>query len=151
MDYLIHHMLCTRVNRAPEKEALVHNSERLTYREVARRVGGLAIGLKDAGLRRGDRMGIYLDPCVPQVLSIFSVSQAGGVFVPINQLLFPDQVAHVANDCKMRGLITTRAKLGSLAPVLNAIPYLEFVVVVEDGEAQSGPIALHSFEEMCSE
>ena len=110
MDFLIHHLLRTSANRVPEKEALVHKDERLTYHEVACRVRGLAIGLQQAGLQRGDRIGIYLDPSVPQVLSIFAISQAGGVFVPINQLLFPDQVAHIANDCGMRGLITTRAE-----------------------------------------
>ena len=73
MDYLIHHLLRTSAYRTPEKEALVHNNERLSYHEVARRVGGLAVGLQQAGLQRGDRFGIYLDPSVPQVLSIFAV------------------------------------------------------------------------------
>jgi acyl-CoA ligase (AMP-forming) (exosortase A-associated) len=150
MDYLIHHILRTSAKRAPEKEALVHNGERLNYQDVARQVGGLAIGLQQAGLQRGDRIGIYLDPSVPQVLSIFAVSQAGGVFVPINQLLFPDQVTHIANDCKMRGLITTQSKLGNLASVLENIPSLEFAVVVHDAQPWKVSIALHSFEEMCA-
>src|SRR5262249_14809404 len=142
MDYLIHHMLRTSAQRAPDKEALVHNGERLNYQDVARQVGGLAIGLQEAGLQRGDRIGIYLDPSVAQVLAIFAVSQAGGVFVPINQLLFPDQVAHIANDCKMRGLITTQTKLESLESVLNKMPSLKFIVAVDDGRRQSVSIAL---------
>src|SRR5215475_5486439 len=150
MDYLIHHMLRTSAQRAPDKEALVHNGERLNYQDVTRQVGGLAIGLQQAGLQRGDRVGIYLDPSVAQVLAIFAVSQAGGVFVPINQLLFPDQVAHIANDCKMRGLITAQTKLGNLAPILNNIPSLEFIVVVADGQPSRVSIALHSFEKMCA-
>jgi acyl-CoA ligase (AMP-forming) (exosortase A-associated) len=150
MDYLIHHMLRTSAKRTPEKEALVHNDQRLTYREVASRVGGLAAGLQRAGLHRGDRIGIYLDPSVPQVLSIFAVSQAGGVFVPINQLLFPDQVAHIANDCKMRGLITTQTKLGSLLSVLKDIPSLDFVIAAYDGESSSLSIPRYDFDELCA-
>jgi len=150
MDFLINHMLRTSAQRAPDKEALVHNGERLNYQDVARQVGGLAIGLLQAGLQRGDRIGIFLDPSVPQVLSIFAVSQAGGVFVPINQLLFPDQVAHIANDCEMRGLITTQTKLRSLASVLNNIPSLEFLVIVDDGQPSRVSITSHSFEEMCA-
>jgi acyl-CoA ligase (AMP-forming) (exosortase A-associated) len=150
MDFLIHHMLRTSANRAPEKEALVHNQERLSYREIARRVGGLAVGLQLAGLQRGDRIGIYLDPSVPQVLSIFAISQAGGVFVPINQLLFPDQVVHIANDCRMRALITTQTKLASLASVIKNIRSLEFVVVVQDGKALSVSVPSNNFEAMCA-
>src|SRR5262245_66202617 len=119
MDFLVHHMLRASARRFPAKEALVHGRERLTYEETARRVAGLAAGLRRAGLKRGDRVGIYLDPSVAQVVSIFGVSQAGGVFVPINAALFPEQVKHIANDCRIIGLITTPAKLATLATVLN--------------------------------
>ena len=52
MDFLIHHMLGASARRLPEKEALVHGGQRLAYAEVARRVGGLAHGLREAGIER---------------------------------------------------------------------------------------------------
>ena len=55
-------------------------------------------------------VGIHLEPSVSQVLSIFGVSQAGAVFVPLNPLLFPEQIVHIANDCRLRGLITSASK-----------------------------------------
>ena len=109
MDFLIHHMLRTSVERSAEKEALVHGDQRLSYSEVARRTRGLAKGLRRAGLVRGDRVGIYLEPSVAQVVSIFGISEAGGVYVPINATLFPEQVGHIAKDCEMKALITTAA------------------------------------------
>src|SRR5579883_1622647 len=105
MDYLIHHMLQTSAERAPDKEAVVQGDRSLTYREVAASTAALAQGLRTAGLRRGDRVGIYLEPSVAQVLSIFAISRAGGVFVPINASLFPDQVPHIARDGGMRRLL----------------------------------------------
>lgn len=150
MDFLVHHMLCSSARRAPEKEGLVHNERHLSYRDIIQRVSSLAVGLGRAGLERGDRIGIYLDPSIAQVLSIFAVSQAGGVFVPINQLLFPDQLAHIANDCKMRGLITTQTKLGSLATVLKNIPTLEFVIAVHDGASPDTSIKLYDFDSLCA-
>ena len=150
MDFLIHHMLRSSAGRLPDKEALVHGAERLSYREVERRVAGLAHGLREAGTARSDRIGIYLDASVPQVLSIFGVSRAGGVYVPINGLLFPDQVAHIARDCQMRGLITTREKLTALSAALKEIPSLEFLVLVGDGGPLDTPLAVHGFEELCA-
>lgn len=148
MDYLIHHMLRASTSRSPEKEALVHGEERLTYAEVRRRAAGLASSLRSADLRRGQRVGIYLDACVAQVVSIFGVSQAGCVFVPINSLLFPDQVAHIAQDCGITALITTAAKLESLSAVLRQIPSLRFFVVVSDGEQPQSGLPHHDFEVM---
>ena len=129
MDFLIHHMLRSSAARYPEKEAVVHGSRRLTYREVADRCASVASGLRSAGMQRGDRVGIYLDPSVEQVVSIFSISQAGGVYVPINTVLVPDQVAHIARDCGMKALITTADKLEMLLPALQDVSSLQFFVL----------------------
>ena len=111
MDSLIHQMLRGSATRYPDKEAIVHARQRLTYREVANRCTSVACGLRSAGMRRSDRVGIYLDPSVDQVVSMFSISQAGGVYVPVNTVLFPEQVAHIVRDCAMTALITTPEKL----------------------------------------
>src|SRR3989304_1256073 len=54
MDFLIHHMLRHSVHRYPDKEALVHRDERLTYTQVWERTSGLAYGLRRGGGARGD-------------------------------------------------------------------------------------------------
>lgn len=148
MDFLIHHMLRNSACRFPEKEALVHGDERLSYREVRRRVVNLAHGLRECGVGRGDRVGIYLEASVPQVLSIFAASQAGGVFVPINSLLFPEQVAHIARDCGMKVLVTNSAKLQSIAEIIQSVPSLECVIVVGE-ERPELSIRSFSFADLC--
>src|SRR5271166_556159 len=136
MDFLIHHMLRNSAAEYPEKEALVHGPRRLKYREVADRCSSLACGLRSAGMQRGDRIGIYLDPSVEQVLAIFSISQEGGVYVPINTVLVPDQVAHIARDCGMKALITTPDKLEMLAPALRDVSSLKFFVLTGKSNGQ---------------
>jgi len=148
MDFLIHHMLRTSAHHLADKEALVHGDQRLSYREVARRSSGLATGLRRRGLVRGDRIGIYLEPSAAQVISIFGVSEAGGVFVPINATLFPEQVAHIARDCGMKGLITTAAKLSTLTPLLHQIPSLEFVVLTGEGITPQTALPAHRLEDL---
>ena len=146
MDFLLHHMLRSSTSRSPEKEALVHGDERLTYAEVSARVSGLASGLRAAGLQRGERVGIYLDPSIAQVLSIFGVSLAGGVFVPANSVLFPEQVAHIARDCGISALITTASKLESLLPAFEDVGALRFLVIVsEGGEPLKTTLPAHDF------
>jgi acyl-CoA ligase (AMP-forming) (exosortase A-associated) len=149
MDVLVHHLLQRSAVRFPDKEALVHGEDRLTYAELDKRTAGLAAGLQRAGLRRGDRVGIYLDPSVPQVLSIFGVSRAGGVFVPLNPLLFPDQIAHIANDCGVRGLIVSASKLQALAAVLDRLGSVEFLVIVGDTEPSAVSRPSHRFATLC--
>src|SRR5271168_439607 len=150
MDFLIWHLLRDSARRTPDKEALVHGNDRLTYREIARRVAGLATSLRRKGLKRGDRVGIYLEASVPQVISIFGVSQAEGVYVPINALLHPEQVMHISNDCGMKVLITTPAKLSLLAESLPQFRSLELLVVVGDGPLPNLGLPLSLYDEFCA-
>jgi acyl-CoA ligase (AMP-forming) (exosortase A-associated) len=150
MDFLIWDLLRESARCLPDKEALIHGEQRLTYREVARRTAGLATSLRAAGMKRGERIGIYLEASIPQVISIFGISQGEGVFVPINALLHADQVMHIARDCGMKGLITTAAKLAALAEALPQIPSLEFLVVTGDGEIPAMKVPVYRFEKLCA-
>ncbi len=151
MDFLLHHMLDTSAQNFPDKAALVHGQHRLSYGEVACQTAGLASSLRQVGLERGDRVGIYLNASVPQVISILGVSQAGGVFVPINTLLFPDQVTHIACDCQIKGLITTASKLLALGNTLKQFAALEFVVVVADDQVPHLSLPVHDFAALCQQ
>lgn len=49
MDFLIHHMLRTSARRSPDDEALVHGGQRLSHRDVERRISGLGEDLSEVG------------------------------------------------------------------------------------------------------
>jgi acyl-CoA ligase (AMP-forming) (exosortase A-associated) len=148
VDYLIHHMLRSSAERFSEKEALVDKAGRLTFADIEAKVTAIAGGLRGLGIRRGDRIGIYLDTSVSQALAIFAVSRAGAVFVPINGLLFPQQVAHIARDCRMAGLITTGSKLASLAPVLGEVSSLQRLIVTDEPKNEAFSRPIHSLAEL---
>ena len=150
MDFLIWHLLRNSAGRSPHKEALVHGEQRLTYQEVARRVSGLATSLRSIGMKRGERIGIYLEASVPQVVSIFGVSQAEGVYVPISAVLHSAQVMHIAHDCEMKGLITSSSKLNSLATVLPQIPSLEFLIITDEKDVPDVGLRVYRLDDLCA-
>lgn len=146
MEYLLHHTLQVSSIRFPEKEALVHQGDRLTYHELLKRVDALAAGLHAAGVKRGDRVGIYLEPSAAQVVSIYAISRAGAVFVPISVDLFPEQVAHIIRDCRMKGLVTSNPRLTALGAALDLTPSLEFAVVSGNSATAKTSLSIHAFE-----
>ncbi|QDT35919.1 acyl-CoA ligase (AMP-forming), exosortase A system-associated [Stratiformator vulcanicus] len=128
MDFLVHHMLRASAARHAEKEALVHESQRLSFAELKTRVDRLASLLAAASLQPGDRVAIALEPSVEQVVAIFAVSQAQGVFVPIHHSLKAEQVSHIINDCGATALITCAERLVDLEDVIRDASSLKFVV-----------------------
>lgn len=150
MDFLIHHMLLSSAQRYPDKEALVDTSQRLTYADAAAQCSAIASGLGKVGVKRGDRVGIWLESSVLQAVSILGASQSGGVFVPINSLLFPDQAAHVMRDCGTVALITTKEKIGSLAGAIEALPSLQCAIVIDNGPECDVRIPVYLLPEILS-
>src|SRR5215510_6194097 len=70
--------------RFPEKTALICAERRLSYKQIEEQSNRLAHGLISMGIRRGDRVALYLDNSVESVLSIFAVLKAGAIFSVIN-------------------------------------------------------------------
>ena len=79
----------------PQKTAVVHGGRRYTYRELEERVHRLASGLREAGLRKGDRVA-FICPNIPPLLEAhFAVPAAGGVLVAINTRLSAGEVGYI--------------------------------------------------------
>lgn len=112
-------------------DALVHRDETLTYRELWQRIGHWCAGLLDLGLGAGERVGIYLPKTLDTVGALLGAAAAGGVFVPLNPLLKPQQVAYILNDCNVRILVTSAERANLLAAELAHCPDLVAVLLVD--------------------
>ena len=139
MSELIHDFIFRSARHAPQAEALVYGERRLDYATLAGAVGTAAQGLlaPAIGLGRGERVAVYLEKRIENVAAMFGAAAAGGVFVPVNPLLKPEQVAYIVADCNVRVLVTSVDRLKLLGVALAECPDLRTVVVV--GAADSLP------------
>jgi acyl-CoA ligase (AMP-forming) (exosortase A-associated) len=129
MSDLIHEFIVTSARRTPNAEALVSGKNRLDYAALADLVSQTANGLLAAGLGRGERVAVYIEKNIENVAAMFGAAAAGGVFVPVNPLLKPEQVGYILADCNVRVLVTSSDRLRLLAPALGLCPDLKLVVV----------------------
>ena len=132
MSDLVHDFIFASAARTPHAEALVHGAERLDYAALAAEVSATAARLLDAGpgLARGDRVAVYIEKRIENVAAMFGAAAAGGVFVPVNPLLKPEQVAYILADCNVRILVTSLDRLKLLVTVLPQCEDLHTVIVV---------------------
>ncbi len=156
MQYLVHHMLQESASVDPHHEALIDGPQRLDFGSMADRVESLASGLQLNGVRRGDRVAIFLPPSIDLPIAIFAVSMAGAAFVPIHHSLFPDQVAHILEDCGVVSIITDVQRQSRLRHVLAVAPELRFSVVKNGSpenleDAPSQEVSIFDFDMMCGD
>lgn len=126
----LHHLVVEAASRLPDAPALTYKRESLSYSELWRQVQLVGAGLRRLGLRRGERVGVYLDKRLETVSAIFGISAAAGVFVPVNPVLRQKQVAYIVDNCSCRILITTPERFALLREDLASCPSLQHVIVV---------------------
>lgn len=114
-----------------DKVALKYKSRTLTYEELLASSRDFAGALQSLGFNRNDRLAVFADKQPETVISMFGGNFAGGVFVPVNPLLRPNQVEHILKDCSVKILVTTGARLQSLAGSLDDCPNLGTVIVTD--------------------
>ena len=126
---LVHELLLDSAHRYPDQQALTLRADMLSYGDLASRVGAFARAVLGADLGPTDRVAVYLPKTFETVISFFGTAHAGGVFVPVNPLLKPAQVAYILQDCNVRVLITSGDRLAQLADELRRCSDLHTVVV----------------------
>jgi acyl-CoA ligase (AMP-forming) (exosortase A-associated) len=136
MSDLIHDFIFASARRTPAAEALVYGDRRLDYAGLAGLVRGAADALLASGLGRGERVAVYMEKNVENVAAMFGAAAAGGVFVPVNPLLKPEQVAYIMADCNVRVLVTSVERLRLLAFSLALCPDLRMVIAVNPSGAE---------------
>ncbi len=133
---LLHHLIDCSAQRDPDACALRADDLDMSYALLAQQVRACANGLLSLGVRRGDRVAIYLDKRFETVVACFGVAAAGAIFVPVNPLLKSAQVSYILRDSGARILITSDQRCIALDGLNVACPELEHVVLV-DGESST--------------
>ena len=82
----------------PESPCTIFHGARISYREMDAITNRLAAGLVELGVKKGDRVGIFM-PNTPQfVMAYFAILKAGAVVAATNPLYSPREIVHQAND-----------------------------------------------------
>jgi long-chain acyl-CoA synthetase len=127
-SYLVHHFLEHSAKRFPDKTALVCGEERLTYGQVNAQANRLARHLIASGLRRQDRVAIFLDTSLEAVISVFGALKAGGIFVMLSPTMKAKKLSYILKDSGARYMVTHPAKAPIAIEALAGAPELEHVV-----------------------
>jgi acyl-CoA ligase (AMP-forming) (exosortase A-associated) len=134
----IHQLIAAAAERSPDAPALTYGGRTLSYEQLWRELGSFGSALAGLGLRRGDRVAVYLDKRIETVLALFGASVADGVFVPVNPLLRPQQVGYILSDCSVRVLVTSPERLELLRGELAESKSVEHVVLTSAADGQAG-------------
>jgi long-chain acyl-CoA synthetase len=134
---LLHHFFDATARRLPGKVAVVSDGRRHTYSDIAAAVDRLAHLLQRRGVRRGDRVAVYLDNSIEAIVGIYAALQVGAVFMPVNPLTKAAKLAWLLNDSRASALVShaVLAGIGRQALATNSTVH---TCVLVDAAADCG-------------
>lgn len=140
----LHDLLAEAAVRHPDAPALTYRDVTQTYAEAWEAAQRVAAQLQRLGLGRGDRVAVSLEKRLETVAAVFGASAAGGVFVPVNHVLKPPQVAHVVADSGARILITSTDRWRQISDALSDTALAHVIVIDAPGGSNDETPHLHA-------
>lgn len=129
---LVQHFLEYSAERIPDKVALIYNDQRLTYREIDSLANQLAASLIDIGVKRQDRVVIFLDNSIESVISLFGILKMGAIFIVLNPTMKSKKLNYILNDSSASVLITQKNKTRIVKEAINEAPALRHIFWIDN-------------------
>jgi len=123
----LHDIIVGQCRRTPSAVALVHDDAQMTYGELERRSGQLAVYLQGLGVGAESFVGLFLERSTALVTSVVGVMRAGAAYLPLEPAYPAARIASMIEDARPPVVLTTRRLAARL-------PDTEARVVLLDGD-----------------
>ena len=132
MGYLLQHLLVRSAEQHPNKVAVIYRDKKISYKELDENTNKLAKTLIAHGVKRGDRVGIYMNKSISSIISIHGILKAGAVYVPLDPNAPLTRSTYIIQNCGIRCLLTSTTRIGNVAEMFPEKNPLVCIVLTDD-------------------
>lgn len=134
---------------APDKTAVVDGDRRKTYLELNEMATRLAMSLSELGLRKGDRVAIYMKNSLELVIAFYGLQKIGAVVAWVSPNYRRSEAEFILKNSQARAVFIFREweghdYLGSIQDMKPELQDLTSIFVVGDAEGEG----VQAFDEL---
>lgn len=112
-----------------DKQAIICDERVFTYRQLNERVQRLSHGLQKLGIQKGDRVAYLAPNSVEMLEGFYGVFQLGGIMVPLNIRLKPDDYLFILNHSESKVLFVDQNLYDLIVPIKDKLQTVEKIIV----------------------
>lgn len=129
-----------KVNAAkyPAKTILKDRNRRFSYAEANQRVNRLANGLLSLGLKKGDKVSVFLENCIEIVEFYLACAKTGLVINPINFRLAAPDVAYIADNADAKVMAVDEEFVPLIDSIRSKLPKVKDYIMVGNKTPATG-------------
>jgi acetyl-CoA synthetase len=116
------------------------DQERYTFGDLKTETDRFANVLKSLGVKKGDRVFLFMERVPEQYIAVFGTLKAGAIAGPLFSAFGPDPVRDRLADSGAVALVTSPVLRRKLSDTLPALPDLKHVIVVNKNGQDSSPL-----------
>ncbi len=102
----IHEYLRIRAGEMPDKTAIIFYGREISYRELDEATDRFANYLRGQGVKKGDRVAIFMATCPQYVIAHFGIQKLGAIVCPCSPLFKEMELTYELNDAETEILVT---------------------------------------------
>src|SRR6266536_2153502 len=121
--------LAASTRRVPDRTAIRFFGRSITYRELDAAANRFANALIDLGVKKGDRVALYMPNCPQMVIAYYGGLRAGAVVVPCSPLYVESELEHQLADSDASVIVCLSALFSRVQSVRSRLPGLHHVLV----------------------
>jgi len=99
-------MLDKASEQNPHKTAIISEDQRISYADLKERVDRVALAFLALGIKKGDKVSIWLSNCLEWIYIQLALGKIGGILVPINTRFKVKELEYTLNQSDSRVLVT---------------------------------------------
>ena len=120
------------VDRVPDREAIVHGSTRLTYKELDARSNKAANALKKLGIKKGSHIGIYAFNCVEWLEIMLGAYKLCAIPININYRYVEEELKYLIENADMEAIFYHKQFSRKLENIKGQLPLLKSFICIND-------------------
>ncbi|MEC9382083.1 MAG: AMP-binding protein [Thermodesulfobacteriota bacterium] len=129
-NWVLPKVLKEQAKKIPDKEFLQFSyNKALTFSEVNKKANQIANSLESLGVKKGDKVSVYMPNSLEICLAWFGILKNGSVMVPINTAYVMDFLQYIIESSDSKLIIIAEEYMERLANIQTRIPLIDNVVV----------------------
>jgi crotonobetaine/carnitine-CoA ligase len=130
-DRILPGILRTQAEQAGDTDFLVTDTQRITFAEAESITNSLAAGLRELGVRRGDRIALYMGNRPELVLLTLAANKLGAVWTPISTDYKGQWLLETIQRSRVKLLATDERHLERISEVRDQLDLADLLLVTE--------------------
>ncbi|HHT46519.1 MAG TPA: acyl--CoA ligase [Firmicutes bacterium] len=124
-------MVETHALRNPDRDAVIAEDIVLSWKDFNLKINCLGSALLQLGVKKGDRVALYLPNSPEYLISYFAVTRIGAVVVPLNIMYKSTEIKYIINNSRASIFIAPAKEVReNILGILDQLPTIRHLIVI---------------------